>query len=165
MHQYASGSARRGDYSYSLRYNRRRRKRTSLPTVYIDREPAYGNTKKDMVLIESDNVSGGYQATNEMIKNGCKNIICFCPKDKGSTHIKRWDGYCKAMEETGGKPRLVSLDNVSEVDAYEKAIELFGKDKEIDGVFATTDLIAYRCIKGIKRIKNKGAFSGKSIRL
>ena len=78
---------------------------------------------RDMVLIESDNVSGGYQATNEMIKNGCKNIICFCPKDKGSTHIKRWDGYCKAMEETGGKPRLVSLDNVSEVDAYEKAIE------------------------------------------
>ena len=41
-------------------------KKTSIPTVYIDREPAYGNTKKDMVLIESDNVSGGYQATNEI---------------------------------------------------------------------------------------------------
>ena len=129
-------------------------KKTSIPTVYMDREPAYGNTKKDMVLIESDNVSGGYQVTNEMIKNGCKNIICFCPKDKGSTHIKRWEGYCKAMEETGGKPRLVSLDNVSEVDAYEKAIELFGKDKEIDGVFATTDLIAIGVLKALKELKN-----------
>jgi len=108
-----------------------------------------------MVLIESDNVSGGYQATNEMIKKGCKNIICFCPKDKGSTHIKRWEGYCKAMEETGGKPRLVSLDNVSEVDAYEKAIELFGKDKEIDGVFATTDLIAIGVLKALKELKIK----------
>ena len=121
-------------------------KKTSIPTVYI--EPAYGNTKKDMVLIESDNVSGGYQATNEMIKKGCKNIICFCPKDKGSTHIKRWEGYCKAMEETGGKPRLVSLDNVSEVDAYEKAIE-------IDGVFATTDLIAIGVLKALKELKIK----------
>lgn len=130
-------------------------KKTSIPTVYIDREPAYGNTKKDMVLIESDNVSGGYQATNEMIKKGCKNIICFCPKDKGSTHIKRWEGYCKAMEETGGKPRLVSLDNVSEVDAYEKAIKLFGKDKEIDGVFATTDLIAIGVLKALKELKIK----------
>lgn len=45
------------------------------------------------------------------------------------------------MEETGGKPRLVSLDNVSEVDAYEKAIELFGKDKEIDGVLPQLTLL------------------------
>ena len=59
------------------------------------------------------------------------------------------------MEETGGKPRLVSLDNVSEVDAYEKAIELFGKDKEIDGVFATTDLIAIGVLKALKELKIK----------
>ena len=104
-----------------------------------------------MVLIESDNVSGGYQATNEMIKKGCKKIICFCPKDKGSTHIKRWDGYCKAMEETGGKPRLVSLDNVSEVDVYEESQELLLKKKEIDGAPATTELNCHRNIKSIKK--------------
>ena len=41
------------------------------------------------------------------------------------------------------------------MDAYEKAIELFGKDKEIDGVFATTDLIAIGVLKALKELKIK----------
>lgn len=130
-------------------------KKTPIPTVYIDREPAYGKTKEGIALVESDNVSGGYQATLEMIKNGCRNIVCFCPKDKGSTHIKRWEGYSKAIEEIGGKPILASLENVSEKDAYSKAIELFTNKKEIDGVFATTDLIAIGVLKALKELKLK----------
>ncbi len=46
-----------------------------MPTVYIDREPMYLKDE-EVVVVESDNVAGGYQATTEMIENGCKNVIC-----------------------------------------------------------------------------------------
>lgn len=69
-----------------------------IPTVYLDREPKFSNKRKDMAIIESDNLSGGYIATDAMIKKGCKNIICLSPKDVVSTHKKKMSGLCICNE-------------------------------------------------------------------
>ena len=84
-----------------------------IPTVYLDREPKFSNKRKDMAIIESDNLSGGYIATDAMIKKGCKNIICLSPKDVVSTHKKRCQGYAYAMNENGLNIKIIIVDKVS----------------------------------------------------
>ena len=71
-----------------------------------------------MAIIESDNLSGGYIATDAMIKKGCKNIICLSPKDVVSTHKKRCQGYAYAMNENGLNLKIIIVDNVSLEEGY-----------------------------------------------
>ena len=120
-----------------------------IPTVYLDREPKFSNKRKDMAIIESDNLSGGYIATDAMIKKGCKNIICLSPKDVVSTHKKRCQGYAYAMNENGLNLKIIIVDNVSLEEGYNKTKEYI-KNNRIDGIFATTDIIAIGAIKAIK---------------
>ena len=120
-----------------------------IPTVYLDREPQFSNKRKDMAIIESDNLSGGYIATDAMIKKGCKNIICLSPKDVVSTHKKRCQGYAYAMNENGLNLKIIIVDNVSLEEGYNKTKEYI-KNNKIDGIFATTDIIAIGAIKAIK---------------
>ena len=120
-----------------------------IPTVYLDREPKFSNKRKDMAIIESDNLSGGYIATDAMIKKGCKNIICLSPKDVVSTHKKRCQGYAYAMNENGLNLKIIIVDNVSLEEGYNKTKEYI-KNNKIDGIFATTDIIAIGAIKAIK---------------
>lgn len=120
-----------------------------IPTVYLDREPQFSNKRKDMAIIESDNLSGGYIATYAMIKKGCKNIICLSPKDVVSTHKKRCQGYADAMNENGLNQKIITVDNVSLEEGYSKTKE-YVKNNKVDGIFATTDIIAIGAIKAIK---------------
>ena len=120
-----------------------------IPTVYLDREPQFSNKRKDMAIIESDNLSGGYIATDAMIKKGCKNIICLSPKDVVSTHKKRSQGYADSMNENGLNQKIITVDNVSLEEGYNKTKEYI-KNNKIDGIFATTDIIAIGAIKAIK---------------
>lgn len=120
-----------------------------IPTVYLDREPQFSNKRKDMVIIESDNLSGGYIATDAMIKKGCKNIICLSPKNVVSTHKKRCQGYADAMNENRLNQKIITVDNVSLEEGYNK-IKEYVKNNKVDGIFATTDIIAIGAIKAIK---------------
>ena len=120
-----------------------------IPTVYLDREPQFSNKRKDMAIIESDNLSGGYIATDAMIKKGCKNIICLSPKDVVSTHKRRCQGYADAMNENGLNQKIITVDNVSLEEGYNKTKE-YVKNNKVDGIFATTDIIAIGAIKAIK---------------
>jgi LacI family transcriptional regulator len=130
-----------------------------IPTVYLDREPKFSNKRKDMAIIESDNLSGGYIATDAMIKKGCKNIICLSPKDVVSTHKKRCQGYAYAMNENGLNLKIIIVDNVSLEEGYNKTKEYI-KNNKIDGIFATTDIIAIGAIKeaGFKIPENVKVF-------
>ncbi len=120
-----------------------------IPTVYLDREPKFSNKRKDMAIIESDNLSGGYIATDAMIKKGCKNIICLSPKDVVSTHKKRCQGYSDAMGDNGLDSNIIRVDSVSLDEGYNKTKEYL-KVNKVDGIFATTDIIAIGAIKAIK---------------
>ena len=100
-----------------------------IPTVYLDREPKFSNKRKDMAIIESDNLSGGYIATDAMIKKGCKNIICLSPKDVVSTHKKRCQGYAYAMNENRLNLKIIIVDNVSLEEGYNKTKEYIKNNK------------------------------------
>ena len=118
---------------------RKREKAVPMPTVYIDREPMYIKND-DVVVVESDNVSGGYQATKEMLEKGCKNILCLSPEHNVSTHKKRY---------------LVYAGSISMEDGYEQTKKYFKENPTIDGVFATTDIIAIGAMKALKELNIK----------
>lgn len=130
---------------------RKKEKYVPMPTVYIDREPMYLKNK-DAVVVESDNMSGGYQATREMIENGCRNILCLSPKHNVSTHKKRYLGYLKAIDEAGLQSGLVYADSISMKDGYLQTKKYFKEHTKTDGVFATTDIIAIGAMKALKEL-------------
>ena len=131
---------------------RKRKKAIPMPTVYIDREPMYLEGE-EVVVVESDNVEGGYQATTEMIENGCKNVICISPEHNVSTHKNRYLGYRKAMDEAGLKSKLIKTGKISQIDGYEKAKKYIRENKNVDGIFSTTDIIAIGVMKALKELK------------
>ena len=131
---------------------RKRKKAIPMPTVYIDREPMYLEGE-EVVVVESDNVEGGYQATTEMIENGCKNVICISPEHNVSTHKNRYLGYRKAMDEAGLKSKLIKTWKISQIDGYEKAKKYIRENKNVDGIFSTTDIIAIGVMKALKELK------------
>ena len=107
---------------------------------------------EEVVVVESDNVEGGYQATTEMIENGCKNVICISPEHNVSTHKNRYLGYRKAMDEAGLKSKLIKTGKISQIDGYEKAKKYIRENKNVDGIFSTTDIIAIGVMKALKAV-------------
>lgn len=129
--------------------NDKRISNSHIPTVFIDRILNY---ETDAIIIESDNVQGGYLATQELIDHNCKNILLVRDKRPISPPENRQKGYEKALKEAG---RQVDCDyNIKIEVGYEPAKAAIQKVIEskipFDGVFATTDWMALGVIDGIR---------------
>lgn len=125
----------------------------NVPVVYIDRAPQNAE-----VLVQSDNESGGYLATSELLKKGCRNILLLRDFRYASTIRQRKRGYLKALEEY-----QVTYDEALEVSCFpdfedarltlQRLIKARGCF--FDGIFATNDRIALGCIDTLKRLGYK----------
>jgi LacI family transcriptional regulator len=96
-----------------------------LPIVLVDNY--FDDLEIDCVL--SDNQSGGYIATEYLIRNGHRDIGFFGSIDASISYYDRYMGYTKAMMKNG----LVADDNLAvfidnDADLYKQAV---GKLKEI----------------------------------
>ena len=141
---------------------RKRKKAIPMPTVYIDREPMYLEGE-EVVVVESDNVEGGYQATTEMIENGCKNVICISPEHNVSTHKNRYLGYRKAMDEAGLKSKLIKTGKISQIDGYEKAKKYIRENKKCRWYILYNRYNCHWSNEGFKGTKNTSPKGSKSI--
>lgn len=122
----------------------------NIPTVYIDRNPS---NQENSIVIESDNIQGGYIATKELIDNNCKKILLIRDCRTISTQENRYLGYKKALAEFNIDMDNSSIINVATVgyDAAKLAVkDLLNQGIQFDGVFATTDWMALGAIDGIK---------------
>lgn len=117
----------------------------NIPIVCIDRKP------KDHInayYVESNHYSGGYKATEELIKQGCKKIAIITRNKTISANKQRFDGYKQALKDHNlpGYPELEILFDPSKPN-YEGAREAVNKlikdNIEFDGIFATNDWRAY----------------------
>lgn len=68
-----------------------------IPVVFMDRYSP--NVEADVVM--TDNVKAAKQATEYMIKSGCKHIVCISFHNEASTALSRVDGYRQALQENG----------------------------------------------------------------
>lgn len=120
---------------------------SNIPVVYIDRRPR----NVDIVIL-SDNETGGYLATKELINKGCKRIVLARDSRNVSTVIERKKGYLRALKEA----------NIE----YDMSLELFSspiyeesKQKTetvlrrnglfFDGAFCTCDMMALGFVHGL----------------
>ena len=117
---------------------------SSLPTVFIDRRPKDVRAK-DTLIIESDNVEGGYLAGKALLEGGARRIATIMDSRMHTAGETRYQGWKRAMDEAKA-PILPELQmRVKEVGfsaAYESVRELWESGREFDALFCGTDWLA-----------------------
>lgn len=119
------------------------------PLVFIDRGPG----QLPSWSAWSDNLRGGYLATERLIKAGCKRLACVAT-GLGGVH-DRYEGFARAM----GDHRLpIDFNLVSQVAQSDEHIEQLVEGwlklpQPPDGIFFTNDFQAFR---GLRQITGLG---------
>lgn len=126
-----------------------------IPIVCIDRKP---KDHSNAYYVESNHYSGGYLATEELIKQGCKKIAIVSRNKTLSVNKQRLEGYRQALKDYHLKEykELQLLLNPSKANyegARETINQLIKQKIPFDGIFATNDWRAYGAM--IALIENK----------
>jgi len=103
------------------------------------------------VTIGSDNVTGGFLATEHLIAKGRKQIAFF--GDIQFPEIaQRYEGYCKALAQYGIKmdQKLFVPASFSEDGASIAVKDLLGRKVKFNGLFACSDLLATSTINQLR---------------
>jgi LacI family transcriptional regulator, sucrose operon repressor len=111
----------------------------TLPIVAIDHY-----LSKKIPTVSSDNYSGGIQATELLISKGCKHIIHINGPIKLETPANlRRKAYEYVMNEQGKTPITYEISNTFDRKIQQEVIcKLFDEHPEVDGIFASDDLVA-----------------------
>lgn len=116
-----------------------------FPMVMVDRKVKSMNV--DTVSI--NNEAGGFQATEQLIKNGHRRIGIICGI-KGLTNTEeRFNGYKKALDESAipFDEELVAFGNYIERGGREAVKKLIALDEPPTAVFSTNNLMTLGCLK------------------
>ena len=120
-----------------------------IPVVLYDKISKSVNCSKVII----DDKKAAFNATEYLIKTGCKRIAHIRGSLKPQTTIDRFMGYRKALE-TYNIPFDKSLVYVSEELSYENGYDLTDQiiddHPDLDGVFAFTDLVATGVLTKLK---------------
>lgn len=116
-----------------------------VPLVQLHMRPRYFNLE-NLNYFFTNNVIGGFVATEHLIKQGCKNILTVKPHEVESLeYMDRTKGYKQALEKYGlifQEELIVNIDC-----SYIKAYSLFNKIPDllnkVDGIFFQTDVQAF----------------------
>lgn len=121
----------------------------NIPIIAVERFLA----DKRVSTICSDNFEGGRLATDYLLDRGRRRIVCFAsPFKQHYPANDRRTAFVERMEARGLEPRIVEVSNL-DVEATCRIIQqTFEKDKGIDGVFATDDIIASLVIRMLKKM-------------
>lgn len=111
---------------------------TNLPIVAIDR-----NLSNDIPFITSDNYHGGVLATNLLIDKGCKKLAHISgPLELNTPANKRYNAFIDVTKEKNIE-EIVVHGKLDTFEGYKKMIfKLFQDHPDIDGIFASSDIIA-----------------------
>jgi DNA-binding LacI/PurR family transcriptional regulator len=115
-------------------------KKTGLPMV-ITGTP---HSSLDIPFVDTDNFGGAYAGTKHLINQGCQKVAIITG-DIGTTAAKqRLDGYLQAFRETGKVPAkgLICEGDYSLGSGMEHTMNLLEKHPDVDGIFASNDLMA-----------------------
>ena len=95
-------------------------------------------------MIESDNYHGGKIATEELIKLGCKNIICISGNKNVDTPANnRVAAYSHVLKDNNMEEFIIEIPfSESEEEKLYRLNKLFHSNINFDGVFAGDDLMA-----------------------
>ena len=122
------------------------------PIVSIDRCLA-----DDIPYIASDNYNGGVLATNLLIDKGCKKLVHISgPLILNTPANKRFEAFVDIANKRHINHVVIETKlNSFEIEEYEKLIyKLFSDYPDIDGIFASSDIIA-ACVINVSNVLGK----------
>lgn len=118
---------------------------SEIPVIYLDRRSHNISNRTDDVMIESDNEQGGYLATKELLRCGCKRIVILKCLKNDDNQIARYNGYRRALAEYGiteDSGLWADTTAVSIPDARNAVAGLLSSGERFDGIMSTTDTMA-----------------------
>jgi len=122
----------------------------NLPTVAIDHY-----LSKNIPVVGSDNYKGGKAAVEKLIEKGCRRIIHLNgPYDlETPAHLRR-KAYEDVMSENNLNHTIYEIPSFAEPYEQDDIIkQMFDEQPEIDGVFASNDLIALTVMREAEKRK------------
>lgn len=125
----------------------------SLPIVAIDRF-----LSDKIPYIASDNYTGGILATKLLIQKGCRHLAHISgPLFLSTPANKRYDAFVEVAKENGVLIEVCEMElNSFEEKEHEKLIyNLLQKHPDIDGIFASSDMVAISVINVCNSIGKK----------
>lgn len=120
----------------------------NLPIVALDR-----NFENNIPYITSDNYDGGRLATNLLIDKGCKKLAHISgPLELNTPANKRYQAFIDVVQKNN-VPYVIKQAKLDIFESYEKmAYSLFKEHNDIDGIFASSDMIAASIIHVANKI-------------
>lgn len=120
------------------------------PVIFFDR-PCKINENTNVII---DDFKAGFEATEHLISNGCKNIVHFTGPQELELYQQRLGGYLAALEKHGIKIRqnyIIESHLMKEdgIDGAKRILEL----SKVDAVFSANDTAA---ISAMQYLKKKG---------
>lgn len=115
-----------------------------FPAVAIDHY-----LSENIHVISSDNFQGGALATKELIKAGCRKMIHI----NGDINLEtpannRQYAYEEVMREAGRTPQTYHVPGIAFLESNIDIIkQLFREHPDVDGIFASDDLLAIRTLQ------------------
>jgi LacI family transcriptional regulator len=114
---------------------------TGVPIVFFDRICHEIETAK----ITTDDFTSGFNATEHLIKNGCRDIAYLSISENLSIDNKRKQGYFEALNKHDIKindARVIKCNGSDEAANYKKVKQLLQGTKKPDGLFASVEKLA-----------------------
>lgn len=119
-----------------------------VPFVLVDR--TFPDLKVNSVLINNYDIS--YRATQQLIKQGCRNVGLVTYKQDQFHINERKRGCVEALKDAG----LYNSDNIKEVrydflksDIENEIFNLINNNNKVDGIFFTTNSISINGVKSL----------------
>jgi len=124
-----------------------------VPVVLASVNKKYDRDLTKFSSVSIDNKKASYEATNYLIKKGCRKIgiMLGAENDFGIGYLRE-AGYKKALEENSIEicENLKMIGNYNYRGAYEATLECIKNNKDIDAIFAISDIMAVGCVKAIQ---------------
>jgi len=126
----------------------------NIPLVFFDRNC---NAIPDVSSVQINDLQAAFNATNHLIKKGCKKIVHFSGPQTLDIYRKRLEGYTNALKEAtiAYDNRLVLSSKLMEADGNLLAKKILKIEPAIDGIFSANDLAGIGAIKYLKSIGKK----------
>ncbi|MEQ6389031.1 LacI family DNA-binding transcriptional regulator [Bacillaceae bacterium S4-13-58] len=123
--------------------------KNNIPVVCINR---HKQLNSEISVVESDNFQGGYIATEELLKQGCKRILMIRDKRDIIPQNERFKGYRKALADHDIPFEKLLVQEIT-FDAFHSAKcvnELISASVSFDGIFASSDILAIGSLKALR---------------
>lgn len=123
--------------------------KNKIPLIFLDRVQDLPNCSTLII----DNKLAGYEATEHLIQQGCKNLLYIGGDLKRNVYSERFKGYREALAKHHIKfkdSNLFELD-LNPNKAREIVAFIKSSKEPIDGIFVANDTFAAHCMKELKK--------------